>query len=236
MKDQDKTKEQPINELVEMRRRISELEKRPLERQILESKKRFQSIIDGFTDGIMLIDRECKIVAINKFIQQKVRQGFNKVLGKSCYEILNCALYGSDDCPAKKTFKTGKASNATHESLGKEGRKVYLDLHTFPLKDENGDINQVVVHARDITEKKRLEQESIRIEKLTSTAEIAAGVAHEVRNPLSIVSASAQYLQKTLGPGHLSQEYTEAIIKNAQTVETIISEFLNPKILGKEVF
>jgi len=202
-------------------------EKEPLEKQILESKRKFQSIIDGITDGIVLIDSKYKIIAINKFMQQKINKSFPEIESKHCYRMLNCPSYGSDDCPAKKTFKTSGASNVIHESLDKEGNEVYLDIHTFPLKDENDDITQVVVHIRDISERKRLEKEAIRIEKLTSTAEIAAGVAHEVRNPLSIVSGSAQYLQKALGPSHAYREYTETIIKNVQTVEIIISELLN---------
>ncbi|MDI6889696.1 MAG: ATP-binding protein [Thermodesulfovibrionales bacterium] len=199
---------------------------RKLERHILESKKMFQSIIDGITDGVVLIDREYKIVAVNEFIRQRTEKDFNEILGKHCWEILNCALHGSG-CPTRKTFEKGEVFEVIHRNLSNEGDEVYYSVRAFPLKEESGNVSQVVEYIKDISEGERLKKETIRIEKLTSTAEIAAGVAHEVRNPLSIVSASAQYLHKALGPNHPCREFTEAIIKNAHTLEAIVSELLN---------
>jgi two-component system sensor histidine kinase HydH len=74
---------------------------------------------------------------------------------------------------------------------------------------------------------KSTQEEMIRRERLTASGELAANVAHEIRNPLSIIGMSIQYLHSKLSPGHAFREFTSAIIKKVERLDKITTQLIN---------
>lgn len=120
----------------------------------------------------------------------------------SHHHIVGCetALAGGD-APARQTLKDGKARvtevvlpgpNASDGHRG-DGARTFL-LTTAPLVDKDGDVTHVVELAREITEQKRMQERVIRTEKLAAVGELAGKVAHEVNNPIAIISAKTRLL------------------------------------------
>jgi PAS domain S-box-containing protein len=90
-------------------------------------------------------------------------------------------------CPSREVFRTGKPVNVIHSHFDKNGEKVYTEINAHPIKDEKGKIIHAVEIMRDITEKKIMEANLLKQEKLSVLIEMAGATAHELNQPLSVI-------------------------------------------------
>jgi len=131
-----------------------------------------------------------------------------------------------------------------------ENKKVITRCKMFPILDPTGKLTNVVVIQEDITERKRAEEELrkaysqleetqielIQSQTLAALGGFASGIAHEIRNPLANISASAQYCIKTFDLTKKAINYLRIIIRNSNKANKIIKELLDFARLSKFVF
>lgn len=103
------------------------------------------------------------------------------------------------------------------------GSWVYVEAQGNPVLDENGEVKQLLVVARNISERKKTEELIRKSDKLSVVGQLAAGVAHEIRNPLTAISGFVQLLQKEVD----KPLYTDIILSEIQRLEDIVKGFLN---------
>ncbi len=168
-----------------VRERTAELE---------ESNKNLQNLFNGITDGIYVIDNNYKIVNINKAAANLFELLPQDIIGKNCYHLFDGKQSLCEACPVKETFRTGHTTSAMKEWEKPGGEKFYADVNAFPLSGKQGVVTHVIEHIRDITEKKHMEERLVQSEKLAAIGEFAAGVAHEINNPLTTVAGCAEGL------------------------------------------
>ncbi len=96
------------------------------------------------------------------------------------------------------------------------------------LRDEDGSVTGYLHVIRDVTEKKQMEMKLIRSEKLASVGELAAGVAHEINNPLSGILSNAEFLQEEI-PEEEEERHEEIreIIRNSERIRVIVRDLLS---------
>jgi PAS domain S-box-containing protein len=117
-----------------------------------------------------------------------------------------------------------KTSNLVrYRFIHKNKSLINLEAKITPVLVDNGDIEHFVVVIRDITEQKKAEDHLRKWERLSVAGELAAGVAHEIRNPLTSIKGFFQLLQK----GGIAAEYYDIMLKDFNQVESIINEFLS---------
>ena len=160
MKDQDETKEQLINELVEMRRRIAELEATDTEHKRAEKALRTQrdkleGIIASLADGLDIVGQDYRVHFQNKLLEDR----FGDLTGKLCYEGYMARQTPCEACPMVKAIATG--STQRMELTGADGREY--EVTSTPFQDIDGE-TKVIEVVRDITERKRA-VEALRREK-----------------------------------------------------------------------
>ncbi|MEW6107846.1 MAG: PAS domain-containing protein [Nitrospirota bacterium] len=160
----DKTKEQLINELNEIRLRIKALEKSEIEHDrideaLRESERFLQDILDSIQDGISILDKDLNIIRTNKIIEMWY-SGRMPVLNKKCFQVYHGRTEHCEPCPTLRTLKSGQKDFEV-VPLVRDNKVVgWLDLFTFPLMDsKTGKIEGVIEYVRDITERKRAEEE-----------------------------------------------------------------------------
>lgn len=103
-----------------------------------------------------------------------------------------------------------------------DGSWVYIETRGTPIFDENRQVVKCVYGSRDISERKKAEELLVRTEKLSVVGQMAAGVAHEFRNPLTSIKGFAQLLQQ----GNEKPLYIEIILSEVRRLEAIVGEFL----------
>jgi PAS domain S-box-containing protein len=96
------------------------------------------------------------------------------------------------------------------------------------LSEETGEVIGYLSVVRDMTEKKQMEMQLIQADKMASLGELAAGVAHEINNPLSGIISNAEFLQEEIPAGNEEQqEEVREIVENSQRIKTIVQDLLN---------
>jgi signal transduction histidine kinase len=128
---------------------------------------------------------------------------------------------------SSKTFKNDGPKNITRiqGEIGKE--RMGFEIFDVPIKADDGDVTEVINHTRDVSDRINLEDQLIAQAKVAAVVELASGIAHEIRNPLGNISASAQYFISKYKPPKKSRKYLNIILKNANYANGIITDLLN---------
>lgn len=106
------------------------------------------------------------------------------------------------------------------------GNTRYFLLNATPVKQENGVISGTIGVFLDVTDRKQLEWEMLRMEKFSLVAELAAGTVHEIRNPLATLRGFLQLLTADFSLGSRGYEYCDLMIKEIDRANSILKEFL----------
>jgi signal transduction histidine kinase len=176
---------------------------------ILLEKQKLDTIVSAIGSGLMLLDRNNTIQWINKTL----REWAGDVEGRTCDII----------CPAPSARdSSGDITHETHEGLfGKKGR--VFQITSAPVRDMDGSIIGMLKLIQDVTDVKKLEESILRSEKLAALGRVAAGIAHEIGNPLTSISSFVQIL-KEKADDEFSKESLETIHHHILRISNIVSQ------------
>lgn len=179
----------------------SELQEQLRLAQKMEAKKEWERTFDTVPDLIAILDREHRIVRINKAMAERLGVSKEAAVGRPCFRL----FHGSDTASAVCLH-----TQVLREGVGQE-KEIYeptLDSYFWvtvsPLRNTNGELIGSVHVARDISERKRAEEERkaiqaklIQTNKMTSLGLLVSGMAHEVNNPNNSIKFTAHVLART---------------------------------------
>ena len=180
-------------------------------------------------DDVMVISSNYSVIDINNRLLNKLGLKREEAIGRLCYEITHkrshpCA--GEEHpCPLHEVLSTGKPFQASHVRLDKGHKKLLFSISCYPLIN-NGEVIGMVEMARDITEdifQKVLMQE----DKMASIGRLAAGVAHEINNPLTTILTSAMLMQEDTDPDDPIHQELQTISTEALRCRKIVSSLLD---------
>lgn len=131
--------------------------------ELRESKDFVSSILDGIGDGVVVIDRDFKIISANQGYLNQCKRSTGEVIGRHCYEISHridkpCHLAG-EACSVKEAFETGVRRRIVHTHFDKAGKPIYIETVAYPLKNGAGEIGSAIEVLTDVTERVALEKE-----------------------------------------------------------------------------
>jgi signal transduction histidine kinase len=201
--------------------------KREMEDQISDARKRLLSVFDGITDGIQVVDNDFRITAVNKSMTALL--GKRVKIGAHCYEACSFGVKICVDCPAEVTFQSGQPASITKKLLlpgSDEPEERIVEISTFPLLDRGNRVVQTVEYIKDVTDKVRLAERLEQSRRLAELGEMAARVAHEVRNPLNAITGAAHYLAMEHAGDDTLQKFTNLIKRQAIRVNQVASDLL----------
>lgn len=154
-------------------------------KELFMEKEKLNSILSAIGGGILLIDKNAKILWANEMMKEIAGMD---LIGKYCEEIWG-------DCDIKGTYIKDNIETITLATfLGKRDR--YFQITTAPIKGIDGKIEGYIRFVQDITEIKKLEEQMVQSEKLASIGRLAAGIAHEIGNPLTSIFSFVQILRE----------------------------------------
>ncbi|MDF1554792.1 MAG: ATP-binding protein [Deferrisomatales bacterium] len=155
------------------------------------SKADWEQTFDTIPDSIAIIGSDRIVLRVNRALAESVGSSPREMVGQSCHQGLHGCDTPCDQCVVEEVFQGGAAVRWPRE-VRRNGR-VY-DYQAFPLLDEQGGVRAVITYGRDVTREEQLEQGLRHSEKLVTLGQLAAGIAHEINNPLTAISSYAQLL------------------------------------------
>ncbi|GEM_PF-3388993 len=158
-------------------------------------KDEWERTFDAIPDTIAIVDRRFRIRRANRALARLVGVHPRELIGRPCHEVLHGEPVPCDECPVPEVFDRGDVTVAEQEI--RRGGRLFM-FRACPLVDPEGRITAAVAYARDITRERELARAVERHEKLITLGQIAAGIAHEINNPLTAVSSYAQLLEMRL--------------------------------------
>ena len=203
-------------------------EKIGLEYKLKEAKNKLQAVFDSINDGISVIDKKYQILRVNRGVLNMFnKRDFSDLLGAKCFTEYHKNDSACENCPAEKTFEDGQAHHTTRICHGVDKERMVLDISTFPIKNDNEEVIQVIEYMKNVTGIVKLEDQLLYQERLAGIGELAAGIAHEIRNPLGIITASAQFCLNKYKLHELARKHLRIILKNSENANRIVKDLLD---------
>jgi PAS domain S-box-containing protein len=183
-----------IGHFKEVRSKIKELEN--LNIKLAKRGNRLEAMFHSMSDGVTILDQNLNIVFANH-VQKKMFPDV-ALIGEKCFS----AFYRKDrickNCPSLKTIQTRETQRG--EILIKTGEFSgrYLEWTTSPINDRRGKVDEIILLMRDITERKEYEFRLMQADRMAAIGFLAAGIAHELNNPLTSIAGFSDGLLKRL--------------------------------------
>jgi two-component system sensor histidine kinase PilS (NtrC family) len=108
-----------------------------------------------------------------------------------------------------------------------DGRLIPVGIGLSPLRDEGGAVRGLVVIFQDLTERKMMQEQLRRADRLAALGQLAAGIAHEIRNPLAAISGCAELLQAEAMPGARHRRLLDIVLRETDRLKLITGQFLD---------
>lgn len=201
--------------------------------QVSMAEHQLENIFESMSDMVYFNSKDYEIKRINKAVCKRLGLPPEEILGKKCFELFHGQNEPYHKCPHHKTVNTKLAYIEEIEEPVLGG--TFL-TSSSPIFDLTGEFIGSVHVVRDISELKVLREKLVTSEKMAALGEVAAKVAHEIRNPLVSVGGFAKRLEKKLD-GNL-REYAAIIVKEVARLESILKEilgFVKEMRLSKEI-
>ena len=210
-------------------------------KDLRESEERYKKLVESAQDIIFSINRDGEFLSINNFGANFLSGALfepNYPMGPSHHSELPQTFLGksifnylSPDGPfdpkaIEEIWKSGRGKAFEHSpQIGK--RLVSLSTQLRVIKDETGAAQGILGISRDITEKKKIEQQMFNTEKLAALGLMSAGVAHEINNPLAVILGYCGYMLEKLPPEDKFHRILEKIERQGENCKKIVENLLS---------
>jgi two-component system NtrC family sensor kinase len=194
--------------------------------ELLGSRNTLRALFDNLPTAMYIIDPEYTIMAINQVRARVLGEIPKSLVGKICYQSLFNRPTPCPDCRVQETFREKNITQRKESRLAKS-ESTDWEISTYPICDEDGKVIQAILLEQDITEQQRLEGILAQSEKLAAIGQLAAGVAHEINNPLTAIIANAQILQRELPADSDLQESIDLISRAGARATQVVRNLLD---------
>jgi two-component system NtrC family sensor kinase len=220
------------------------------ERDLSLSQSMINTLFAGMREPLFLLQKNYRILDANEPMLNLIGLPKEEVIGRTCHEVSHRSLQPCNSktchCPMKETLKTGLSAHAIHEHLDRQNRPCYLEVFTYPLKDNDGQVDMVFEFYRDITDdlESRLETKARQVkkdlarlvheDKMIALGKLVASSVHEINNPIAGIHTLAKLMLRTLDEDQLEAEqleefrrYLELVAHESSRCGQIVSNLLS---------
>jgi len=157
-------------------------------------------LIDALSDAVVVVDRSQRIVAANRRFLETFGDRRESVVGTHCLDVLHCPDAEADGgrCSACEVLELKRPVRRVRNMTDAGGAQRRWEATYNPVIGADGEVSHVVEVWRDITERSDLEAQLAHSERLASLGTLAAGVAHELNNPMAAILAGVERLRRWL--------------------------------------
>jgi len=212
-------------------------------KDLRHSEARYKKLVEGAQDIIFSADREGRFLSLNRyganFLKGKLfdpgsqeipqtrhfEDHTKQFIGKELVEFFPSDGFFHQQL-LDEIWQTGKPKTLEH-NLKIGTNEAWLNTQLIAIKDDEGQVQGVLGISRDITEKKKIEKQMINTEKLASLGLLAAGVAHEINNPLGVILGYCDYMLDKISPEDKVHKILEKIERQGNHCKKVVENLLS---------
>jgi len=203
-----------------MARVEKELKNKDIDFRRLESLNKY--IIENISSGIITVDKGLRITSFNMAAERITGYAMSEVYNKRLGDFFTGLTEG--DSFKNAILLSFLRGEITFER--RDGQRLYLGFTVSEMKDETGKETGYILIVRDLTSLKDIEERMRRDERLKSLGELAAGLAHEIRNPLASINGSIQVLKHDLKLAGDDLHLMDIALRETNRLNLLITDFL----------
>lgn len=194
-----------------------------LAQTLRETKTLNDLIIENAADGVIAIDRQGNVTTMNPAAELITGYTLDELAGQAYTTLFSDPHFSS---PVLDTLEHGTEHLAQEVSFPAHNRTIELSVTTSRIHNASGELIGALVIFSDLTAHKETQRRLAQTERLATLGELMAGIAHEVRNPLTAIRGYVQIIrQQTELPVH--QEYLSIVIKEIDSINKVIQQLLD---------
>ncbi|MCP4669628.1 MAG: PAS domain S-box protein [Deltaproteobacteria bacterium] len=191
------------------------------------------NVVESMPVGLSALDPEARIVSFNQTAESVLGIPAHEALGRKAHDVLPHPLLSITDKLETREGIIGREMDCTT----RDGKLIPLDVSATRLQEKSGAFMGHLILFRDLSEIRTLKKEVERSERLASIGRLAAGIAHEIRNPLSSIKGFATYFKERYREVPEDQKTADVLIQEVERLNRVIGqllEFARPLNLRKQ--
>lgn len=206
-------------------------ERQQTEEALAAEKERLAVTLRSIADGVITSDTEGRIVLMNRVAEELTGWSQSEARGKSLGEVIHILDERTRQrrlSPGEAMLQSGRANSSSSQVIlvARDGRERLISESSAPIRDQDGKIRGAVLVLRDVTEKRKLEDELLKVERLESLGVLAGGLAHDFNNILMAILGNLSLARLYAPPGDRVHERLEAAEKAALRARDLTERLL----------
>ena len=194
--------------------------------ELKKSEQRYRSLVENAEDIIFTVDYNGNFISINKYGANFFNRTEEDVIGHNASEFFTWPSSEVLILMIQNVFDSKESKQLTHMVIIGD-RQYWFNTNFRRLWDEAGNIYAVLGISRDVTERKQMEEHSFYTEKLASMGTLAAGVAHEINNPLGVILGFTDLLLEKFPPDSEEYDLLKTIENQGNNAKRVVENLLN---------
>ncbi len=196
------------------------------EAALRQSEEKLRVILESIPQGVTVTDLDGKILEVNNAVLRL--HGYNtrqELIGRNAFEFIAKEGHARARDNLKETLETGRSGAIEYTFIRKDGTTFPAQLSAALIQDESAKPIGFVAVTEDITERRKMQEQLVITDRLASVGELAAGIAHELNNPLTGVIGFSQLLMSKEMPKDIKED-VEVVYNEAQRTSQVVKNLL----------
>ncbi len=190
-----------------------------------------ENILEHANALIAVTDRNRQTMVFNRALEKLLGIGKDEVIGQDFFKWVLPEDHERFAREVSLAINSQPTATGLETRLrNREGQLVQIVFHLAALRDRQGEIDSIIMVGQDITPLRELERQIIEAEKMASLGKLAAGVVHELNNPLTSISVYAEYLLKKIASGQVDAsdaEKMQRILEGARRIQKLTRDLVS---------
>ncbi len=194
--------------------------------QLEENERFLADILNCLRVQLLVVDSGKHLVMANQVFLDHLRVSEEEILGMEYEKVFHDAAIDMENCPVEKVLTSGKAAYSVYRRCSADGAECWFEHSATPMFGDDRRVEYVIEVIRDVTLRRRLEEERLKRTRLQGMVETAGGVAHEINSPLFAALGTAQLLRDDLEDDDQRRDM-DIIIRNLEVIGELTGKMIS---------